>query len=94
MTVTCRIVNCPYNNESICSAKTILINHEGRCFDLIKGFRPEESEIIKSTNKIYIEDVETQEHEPKPDILDQIDIEENKEEEVKTDDNGGCYEGT
>lgn len=58
MTVACRMVNCPHNNENICSATTILINQDGRCFDLAKGFRPEEASKIREEYKLDIEDVE------------------------------------
>ena len=73
MTVACRMMNCPHNNENICSAHTILINPDGRCFDLLKGFRPEEAAKIRNEFKLNIEDVdivekdnEYQEHQDAP----------------------------
>lgn len=60
MTVACRMMNCPLNNESICSAQTILIDRDGRCFDLIKGFSQEEiNKIVNDIKRQVIEDVES-----------------------------------
>lgn len=57
MTVACRIVDCPLNDNQFCCDNSILIGRDGRCYNLIKGFTPEDEKKLKEISKIDIEDV-------------------------------------
>lgn len=76
MIVACRVVNCPLYNNGFCCSETILITGDGKCFDLMKGFTPEQSKQIKKTLKIpKIEDVETVEiNKPKEEIKEESSV--------------------
>ena len=82
MTVTCRMINCPLYDNGFCCSESILITNDGRCFNLIRGFAPDDVQKIREESKIYIEDVEI------------VEPNKNNNKEESKDDNNGCDEGT
>lgn len=82
MTVACRFKNCPLNNNDFCCAESILIDNVGRCFNLVRGFSPEDDKKLRETTHMDIEEVEFDETPGDP------------EKEGVQDDNDGSDEGT
>lgn len=61
MTVACRKIDCPLNDNNFCCGESILINNQGMCFNLIKGFAPDDIPKIKEQSKMNIEEIEFEE---------------------------------
>ena len=84
MTVACKMTNCPLYDNGLCCAESILIANDGRCFNLIRGFAPDDVPKIREESKMNIEEIEVVEVTPN----------DNASEEETKDDNNGCVEGT
>ena len=83
MTVACKMINCPLNDNGFCCSESILITNNGQCFNLIRGFAQNDIEKLREESKINIEDVEFN------------DLENSSEEkEEEKDDSIRCDEGT
>lgn len=92
MTVACRVIGCPQNSSGFCCAETILINRNGNCFDLIRGFSPVNELPIRkeSSNKIMFTDALVEQTDDISDdmYVDQEDYENMIIDENKTDEGG------
>ena len=83
MTVACRMMNCPLYDNGFCCGESILISNDGRCFNLIRGFAPDDVKKINEESKMHIEEIEIIE-EP---------LQHDNNAEVDNIDNTGCTEG-
>ena len=64
MTVACRMTNCPLYDNGLCCGESILIANDGRCFNLIRGFAPDDVPKIREESKMDIEEIEVTEVAP------------------------------
>ena len=79
------MMNCPLYDNGLCCGESILITNDGRCFNLIRGFAPDDIPKIKEESIINIEDIEiTEENTGCADV----------KEDEPVNDNAGCNEGT
>ena len=61
MTVTCKRKDCPLNDNNFCCSESILINNNGMCFNLIKGFAEDDIPKLKKESKMNIEEIDIEE---------------------------------
>ena len=87
MNVVCKATMCPHNNDGFCCADTILINPAGNCFDLLRGFNPENEAVIRRETEQKINFIDD---EPEINITETEDVSDiqdaEEKEEVEKDD--------